>query len=709
MDIFIFCPQRASGDADDERQLKAILAARAAAGLESLVLIASGASSGVPEWLSALSGVRIEHLPPKNFDSSTGRGRLPDQGQVSWGDKLWSSRLIMQWLVRYQRDVGPIGYVEFPAAGGLAFASLQERLFRGAFETVEFALRLSGISGVQAARQGVPVSVQDLLLADLERKCAADCDLLLADNHCVGEYFRSYWGFRGDDWAPRFRGRALDLSSKPLTATTDERAGCVVGAVSSERSARLFLRGCVGLLRTRRQWKGRVVLASNAYFAAAMKVVPADLRPRFTVVEVGENSLDADSGGPGDIRLFVDDWAPDSIAVDQALLGGAVCVLNRANPAYAGDSSQTMRGDCLYFDGSLEALVSALASAVDGAPVAVSQPHSPTQVSAAIEATAQRPPAAAKGPSRVSIIVPHFNLGAYLQQTLANALASTHEDLEVVVVDDASTDSRSLEAIRLARALDPRVRVIELEYNRGLAGARNVGVSQATGEYVLPLDADDLIHPEFVAVASRALDRRPAFDFVVPQAAYFSGAGLEAFDDVPIDGCLALVGEARQAGLFANLFSTATCFSRRGMLQSLRYREDLQAYEDWDLYRRAVAAGHRFIVGNEIMFLYRHRADSMIHSPDMRARHARLMSELTAKDSFAANGMPVPAQTLHVVAGATVPGAQGELMSDYSVMLEELRSYRESPAVKAALAMSRYASKYLPGAKRLLRGIRGRG
>ncbi|WP_217539569.1 glycosyltransferase, partial [Stenotrophomonas sp. GbtcB23] len=85
----------------------------------------------------------------------------------------------------------------------------------------------------------------------------------------------------------------------------------------------------------------------------------------------------------------------------------------------------------------------------------------------------------------------------------------------------------------------------------------------ARGEYVLPLDADDLIAPQFVGEAVSALERLAEFDFVVPQAAYFDDACRSShFKDVPFQQCIPLIGEAWQSGLFANRYSTATCLGR---------------------------------------------------------------------------------------------------------------------------------------------------
>jgi glycosyltransferase involved in cell wall biosynthesis len=101
------------------------------------------------------------------------------------------------------------------------------------------------------------------------------------------------------------------------------------------------------------------------------------------------------------------------------------------------------------------------------------------------------------------VIIPAFNAQHYLGMTLASACAQTHTDLEIIVVDDGSTDATAEVAESAARA-DKRVRVIR-QRNAGVAAARNRGLTEARGEYVAPLDADDLWHTQNLALQVEAL------------------------------------------------------------------------------------------------------------------------------------------------------------------------------------------------------------
>ena len=88
-----------------------------------------------------------------------------------------------------------------------------------------------------------------------------------------------------------------------------------------------------------------------------------------------------------------------------------------------------------------------------------------------------------------SVIVPAYNAAEYLEKCVSSVLQQTRENLEVIVVNDGSTD-RTPELCEQLRNKDSRVRVIHKE-NGGLSSARNLGLEAATGEYVFFLDADD--------------------------------------------------------------------------------------------------------------------------------------------------------------------------------------------------------------------------
>ena len=93
----------------------------------------------------------------------------------------------------------------------------------------------------------------------------------------------------------------------------------------------------------------------------------------------------------------------------------------------------------------------------------------------------------------VSVIIPAYNIDKYLAETLDSVLAQTHSHFEVMIVNDGSTD-RTLEIAQEYAAKDDRIRVVS-QANEGLAGARNRGIRETTGELIAFLDGDDRWHP----------------------------------------------------------------------------------------------------------------------------------------------------------------------------------------------------------------------
>jgi teichuronic acid biosynthesis glycosyltransferase TuaG len=96
---------------------------------------------------------------------------------------------------------------------------------------------------------------------------------------------------------------------------------------------------------------------------------------------------------------------------------------------------------------------------------------------------------------KVSVVIPVYNLALFIRQTLESVLAQTYRDLEVLVVDDGSTDG-SRDVVRAVAAQDARVRLIESAVNGGPGVARNRGIESAHGRYIAFLDGDDLWYPD---------------------------------------------------------------------------------------------------------------------------------------------------------------------------------------------------------------------
>jgi glycosyltransferase involved in cell wall biosynthesis len=109
---------------------------------------------------------------------------------------------------------------------------------------------------------------------------------------------------------------------------------------------------------------------------------------------------------------------------------------------------------------------------------------------------------------RVTVVIPCYNYARYLPDAVGSVTAQEGVNLDVVIVDDASTDN-SVEVAESIVTRDPRVRLVRHESNRGHVETSNEALSLATGEYVVKLDADDLLTPGSLARSTALMERCP--------------------------------------------------------------------------------------------------------------------------------------------------------------------------------------------------------
>ena len=198
----------------------------------------------------------------------------------------------------------------------------------------------------------------------------------------------------------------------------------------------------------------------------------------------------------------------------------------------------------------------------------------------------------------VSVVIPCFNAGAHLDDAVRSALAQTHANLEVVVVDDGSTDAATVAL--LDNAQWPRTRVFR-QANAGPAAARNHAIREAAGDYILPLDADDTINPTYVAKAVTVLDARPSVGCVYCKAMKF-GAETGPWDLPPY----------RLEELVIDNVIFVTALFRKSDWQAIGgFDEKLRhGVEDYDFWVKMVASGRHVVQLDEYLFNYRVQAKS---------------------------------------------------------------------------------------------------
>lgn len=225
-------------------------------------------------------------------------------------------------------------------------------------------------------------------------------------------------------------------------------------------------------------------------------------------------------------------------------------------------------------------------------------------------------------PPLVSVVIPYFRLEGFIEATVRSVFEQDHERLEVIVVNDGCL--RPEDAILAELATRYPIRVLTQE-NAGLGRARNAGISQSRGAYVLPLDADNLLRPAFVRRCVEVLESEPDLVYATPWSQYIdeSGQELAGLGYQPI-------GNYSPAVLDENIAGDATAVIRKRVFDLGHwYSPDLTSYEDWQFYRGLHLARMYGRVIPERLLLYRVRAGSMLREVGINQRD-RLYGEMTA-------------------------------------------------------------------------------
>jgi len=205
---------------------------------------------------------------------------------------------------------------------------------------------------------------------------------------------------------------------------------------------------------------------------------------------------------------------------------------------------------------------------------------------------------------KVSVVIPCFNQGSYLQEAVDSVLAQTFQDFEILVVDDGSTD---METVKILEDYGwPKARVIRTE-NQGLSAARNTGIREAQGVYILPLDADDKIGKGYLEDAVRVLDRHPEIGIVYCEASYFGVRG----------GRWELPEYSLDKILNHNLIFCSALFRKVDWEAVGGYNVNMvYGWEDWDFWLSLIHRGLKVYRIPKIHFYYRLREVSMVHTMD---------------------------------------------------------------------------------------------
>lgn len=228
----------------------------------------------------------------------------------------------------------------------------------------------------------------------------------------------------------------------------------------------------------------------------------------------------------------------------------------------------------------------------------------------------------------VTVGIPYYNLGRYLPDTLASVAAQTYPHLDVVVIDDGSTDADSRRVFDELAVRHPDYRFVR-QPNAGIGATRNRCLREARGELFVPVDADNVAHPGMVDKFVTAMSRNP---HVSAMTCYYT-----AFADVdPAHHLYAVrpVGGPHTAAAIRNVYGDANAVFRTADLRPVGgYEEDRgTSCEDWELFVKLANAGRRVDVVPDHLFQYRHRDAGFSRVTNGFANHQRVLRQFERCD-----------------------------------------------------------------------------
>jgi glycosyltransferase involved in cell wall biosynthesis len=218
----------------------------------------------------------------------------------------------------------------------------------------------------------------------------------------------------------------------------------------------------------------------------------------------------------------------------------------------------------------------------------------------------------------VSIVIPCFNSGIVLLEALESCRNSQFQDFEILVVDDGSTDSRTIEILS---QIECSISLSVLRKNNGGASsARNFGVKEAKGEFLFFLDSDNLIRPDYLTHAVQVIQEDAEICVVYAKPFFFGNEGAQEssrFEVLDFSFDLLLAG---------NYVDMCSLVRKKAFLEVGGFDENQELFfgEDWDLWIRLTQAGWKFHFLNEVLFDYRIRKGSLMDQVDSYKRERTL-------------------------------------------------------------------------------------
>lgn len=221
----------------------------------------------------------------------------------------------------------------------------------------------------------------------------------------------------------------------------------------------------------------------------------------------------------------------------------------------------------------------------------------------------------------VSVVIPNYNYARYLTETLQSVIQQTYQNIEVIVVDDGSTDN-SIEVIEALAKEDPRIKLVAKK-NGGLSSARNAGIRNCSGDYIAFLDSDDKWEPGKISSQIKAL-KVFSCDVVFSDYKFYRNDVLENRPEFEFKERLSVtdfIGSNPVLGSASSILMKKEVVAKTGF-----FDENLNSVEDLDYWTRIAINGFSFQFVNEKDVILRLHPVSMVNnSLKMHMNHSQVL------------------------------------------------------------------------------------
>lgn len=225
--------------------------------------------------------------------------------------------------------------------------------------------------------------------------------------------------------------------------------------------------------------------------------------------------------------------------------------------------------------------------------------------------------------SLISVIIPVYNTNQYLERCLDSIINNTYQNLEIICIDDGSSDN-SLETLRRFEAADPRVIVI-VKKNGGVSSARNAGLTVAHGDYITFVDSDDFVHPQYFEIMLSAQHKTNADIVTVGYQSVKEEELPVKFQFISTDS-INPITLTRKAFFQKHQFRSYvwTKLYRRSVIRNVSFREEIRYGED-SVFVAEVCEGKKGVVFCYLpdkLYFYVDREGSLVHGVANETRYA---------------------------------------------------------------------------------------